>query len=67
MVTPKLGVASILSVHFIIWNPSVLGAGRLQSRFDSTNFLVEAIVLLSIVLHFSSNSLDYGTELWRSF
>ena len=33
MVTPKLGVASILCLNFIIWNLSVLGAGRQQS-FD---------------------------------
>ena len=33
MVTPKLGVASILCLNFIIWNPSVLGAGQSQS-FD---------------------------------
>ena len=34
MVTPKLGVATILCLNFIIWNPSVLGAGRLAPSLE---------------------------------
>ena len=32
MATPNLGVAFILHMNFIIHNPSVLGAGRSQSK-----------------------------------
>ena len=40
MVTPKPGAASILSVQFIIQNPSVLGAGRPQWSTLSEGFRI---------------------------